>query len=694
MRQVRTDTTLAKLRSVARRDDAVPAPAAGASRVTSSRRSPPRWVDAAMLWSALLAVGAGVVTMMVAPIAVPALTIVLFLPVLAAAFFFRTRDFVIVGAAATIAAIAPLIHDFGAASADGTIPRLAVWAPLIWLIGGAVHLQRRERDRAISDAAHQAFTDPLTGIGNLRALRDHAERAFAGDAGKHHVTALVLLDLDNFKEANSRYGQAGGDEILRAVGAALVRAASANHHVARISGDRFAVLMHGVARCDVKDMAIRYRLAVQRARPERRMPEITLDASVGFAYAPEHGGDLDALLTVADQALDARGDGRGAVNVHGAEIAGFLPGEFGAPEPVWITAREPEPAETGRSNWRNRPSHALLASGAWLLGTTLMLLSLALPGADRTYIVYALPWIGAGMLPVVANYFFAPDIGGARHLLSDVYALIWIAITIFLTGGAESPAWPLVMLFIAYEGWFLTGRELSLRLFGAVIVVASIPLYEDFSAVAEPAAAVVALICGAGVSAILTVAMAYNRRDLDLARDVTGALATFDPLTGMANRRAFDARLAADLEQVPYNMHDQLGVVVLELDDFAAVNKLHGHQAGDALLCEIAIELEKTVRETDLIARVGGDEFAVVLAGVGSDGARILAERLVDAVAGCADRSELEAVRRVTASAGFALYPVNGHSTDKLVNAACLALMTVKSGGAGRSRVSRLMVQL
>ena len=102
---------------------------------------------------------------------------------------------------------------------------------------------------------------------------------------------------------------------------------------------------------------------------------------------------------------------------------------------------------------------------------------------------------------------------------------------------------------------------------------------------------------------------------------------TRDALTGLYNRRHFDDRLRAE---IAYAKRHQLDVsfVMIDVDFFKRVNDTYGHAAGDAVLKNVASSLAKQLRTEDVIARVGGEEFAILLRGIGTDGARRLAERL------------------------------------------------------------------
>ena len=100
-----------------------------------------------------------------------------------------------------------------------------------------------------------------------------------------------------------------------------------------------------------------------------------------------------------------------------------------------------------------------------------------------------------------------------------------------------------------------------------------------------------------------------------------------DPLTGVGNRRYFDATMRRELERRtrPFGRRgldaSPLALLILDLDDFKGVNDRHGHQVGDAVLQEAAARALSVLRSTDTLARIGGDEFAIIAPGAHGDGA-------------------------------------------------------------------------
>jgi diguanylate cyclase (GGDEF)-like protein len=141
--------------------------------------------------------------------------------------------------------------------------------------------------------------------------------------------------------------------------------------------------------------------------------------------------------------------------------------------------------------------------------------------------------------------------------------------------------------------------------------------------VGYPARLAMFALAGAGT----TVAIQFLKRRLVQAESRQRAIAELDPLTGVCNRRGFDAaldRTAAARE--PY------ALILIDLDDFKRVNDELGHQAGDAVLQAVASEAAGVARQGDCVARIGGDEFAIIAPGAGPAGVLRLLHDLRDAV--------------------------------------------------------------
>lgn len=157
-----------------------------------------------------------------------------------------------------------------------------------------------------------------------------------------------------------------------------------------------------------------------------------------------------------------------------------------------------------------------------------------------------------------------------------------------------------------------------------------------------------------------------------------------DALTGLLNRRAIDERVGVELARLGRN-GGVLSLMLLDLDGFKSVNDNLGHQAGDALLQDVAATILKIARSTDDAGRLGGDEFAILLPGSGADGAKVAADRLCRAVRSMSVP--------ISASVGLATMLTGDDTTAAdLIRAADEALYAAKRGGRDRSVHSQDLV--
>jgi diguanylate cyclase (GGDEF)-like protein len=163
--------------------------------------------------------------------------------------------------------------------------------------------------------------------------------------------------------------------------------------------------------------------------------------------------------------------------------------------------------------------------------------------------------------------------------------------------------------------------------------------------------------------------------------------AVTDSLTGLANRRYLETRLREEAGRA--RRHGlAFTLTMLDLDDFKTYNDREGHPAGDALLIAIARVIRSAARDTDLVARYGGDEFAVVSPETRVDEALSLAERIRGSLA--RHRFALPgmpAAGGITLSAGVAGFPEDAGDPGTLVRAADAALYRAKA--TGRNRIAR-----
>jgi diguanylate cyclase (GGDEF)-like protein len=156
-----------------------------------------------------------------------------------------------------------------------------------------------------------------------------------------------------------------------------------------------------------------------------------------------------------------------------------------------------------------------------------------------------------------------------------------------------------------------------------------------------------------------------------------------DGLTGVDNRRHIEERLTEAFGHAA-RLNEPLAVVMTDVDHFKSVNDTYGHQAGDAVLKQVAEVLRDTAREIDRVGRYGGEEFLVLLPGASLEDARRYADRARAAVAGREFAYEGGALRR-TLSAGVAAWPhPDVRHQEALVKLADDALYAAKTGGRNR----------
>ena len=174
-------------------------------------------------------------------------------------------------------------------------------------------LADRLRDQ-VSENAHQALHDSLTGLPNRMSF----DRTATSVLERGGPAAVLLLDLDRFKEVNDTLGHAAGDAVLRDVGRRLHEALADAACVARLGGDEFAVVLSDADEADALQCARRVAAALG-VRLDLTDVTLSLDASIGIALSPAHGTDVATLLRRADVAMYAAKDDHAGVVVYAPE---------------------------------------------------------------------------------------------------------------------------------------------------------------------------------------------------------------------------------------------------------------------------------------------------------------------------------------------------------------------------------------
>ncbi len=309
----------------------------------------------------------------------------------------------------------------------------------------------------------------------------------------------------------------------------------------------------------------------------------------------------------------------------------------------------------------------------WIVGALIGAGAAFLPGAVHE----GLPWV-LGVSAAVFLYGLGSLTGVIAWQRASMNALAFgmvvtipvVGLALFLTGGSLSYIEPFLVCSLLYAAFFFPSPwawPLAIEL----ILVAGTPLLYDPNATAN---AFVPRYLALAVSflAATWVMVGLKKRLVD-AEARQRDFANRDSLTGVGNRRVFDATLHREIEARTHPRgrrgidESPLALLVLDLDDFKGVNDRHGHQVGDAVLREAARRAHNILRSTDTLARIGGDEFAVIAPGAHGEGAQRMAEAIRTAVG----LHESDAPGPVpSASVGWAVFPDDGRDFEALMHAA------------------------
>jgi len=166
---------------------------------------------------------------------------------------------------------------------------------------------------------HQALHDVLTDLPNRTLLYDRLQQAILASKREQRPMALLMMDLDRFKEVNDTFGHHGGDTILRQVARRLKAQLRESETIARLGGDEFAVILPGVAdEAAARVMSSRLLQALHQPLSVDG-EKLEISASIGIVFFPQHGEDADTLLRRADTAMYVAKRGKGGSAVYALE---------------------------------------------------------------------------------------------------------------------------------------------------------------------------------------------------------------------------------------------------------------------------------------------------------------------------------------------------------------------------------------
>lgn len=572
--------------------------------------------------------------------------------------------------------------------------------------------EQRDALKQTSDHLHRLTTqDPLTRLFNRRQFDADLARVWAeADLAKAPV-ALLTIDVDFFKRYNDTYGHLAGDRCLTLVAQELSKVAQAHGGIAaRLGGEEFGLLLPGCSLDEAVKAGTAMCEGVRLARIEHRASSVAghVTVSVGAAQCwPAQGLEAQMLVDLADRALyQAKAKGRHQVCAADPVAAPgptspMTPGAPSAAAPNDTNATDAALAEQPylealkagffklrfpavqeaayrKHNAGERQQRLLLMSvlglviygvytfsnGAmfpdirdtalwWQAGlSVVMLLMATMNHLIRMPVLWreAVYSLGTAILAVASTWVLAQS----REMSTLAYAVCLALIPMFSGVGARQPFWftcvPSVITCLAVALLLRpVGAQQALVFADSVLMIITNTVFTLILAYT--------LERGARKQWLLSQIERLQGDALHKATQRLHELSMLDPLTGIRNRRQFEddfdqtwARSAADRQPV--------AMLMVDVDFFKRYNDGYGHPQGDVCLKQVAAALDEVAQEANgLAARLGGEEFGVLLPGADADQARQLGERLCARVhrLGIEHRhTQVPGLDRVTVSVGAA----------------------------------------
>lgn len=567
-----------------------------------------RWIPDAD-WGAQFRIGCGTAIILVGEMLVgqplSAFSLLILYPLLAVVYLYEARisiPYLVFCTGATAAVLAGF-------SGDPTAHTI-ITSTMLFAIGVATIVSQQEIRNIALINSRLAVVDPLTGVANVRRLQEVISTTVGSRQKGDVAPTLFAMDLDDFKRVNDEFSHSLGDEVLRRVADAIKNELEHGHVVARRGGDEFSVFVPDPGNHDMNVYADRLRLAIRRARLEV-CPDVTPTGSVGFVTYSE-GDSVEEFMMSADSALhhaklEAHPERRDQV-----EETRRVGGQRG------VALEAPNLRDGARRDdlqMARAIKHVLGLASSWQVVTILVVsavFSLVLSGLTASGGVFFEPIPAAALVGLVG-------IGGislalarrdtgelpmhvALLLTTALITVIALSVTEVRASMADLYLVPIVAAFYAFKPVrALPYFVLGMGLFGFVLISSA------YSFTTER------IVFTAVITLVLVAMLAKARA---LAREFTAhavELSVVDPLTGAKNIRGL-RRSVAELVDHCEDTGETIAMFFVDLDDFKSVNDKYSHTLGDRTLVAVTRAIESATRDNDVIARRGGDEFAVVVA--------------------------------------------------------------------------------
>lgn len=566
------------------------------------------------------------------------------------------------------------------------------------LIAASIIITKQRSRRLASRNRQLAYTDFLTGIANMRRLRERISAGPGRSSADRQPFALFAIDLDDFKQVNDRFDHSLGDEVLCAVAEAIRDTLQPGDLAVRRGGDEFSVLVPDPAERDLEGLREALEYAIGQARLAT-CPQVTPSGTVTYIRT-RPGEEIGPMMERADQALhEAKIDSRRrrhAVACAEAEA----PQAVGIPNDLAYTVEPAESAgpqqqsQTDSEQTERSPYARLLkvvghavteGDPDWRFAALLLNL-----GAVVIGLVSLAGWV-APLVPVygalVAACAGALGIGclwaGTRGISHGALHLPWLlaygllAIEIALAGPSGAALLDLIPAIGMYGFLVFKARTAALYLVLGQGMYAAFAIGGHFTegVMRTVVSTAVVAVIGGLIAKLRLVTIQFARTNRELSE--------LDALTGVGNVRALRGRVADVIDRAGTQELRPV-LVTIDLDEFKQVNDVHSHSTGDRVLIAVSRAVSERVRIDELVARRGGDEFVVVLRDADPSYTEEVVRRIDDAIVRA--RSRICPDLRPTASVTAVPWQP-GETPDELLHDADVALHVEKA----RSRpISRL----
>jgi len=318
----------------------------------------------------------------------------------------------------------------------------------------------------------------------------------------------------------------------------------------------------------------------------------------------------------------------------------------------------------------------------WLL-LILVLLYFVAPGtyiSEKQPVILAMVCFAAFV--VAFRYLNFYTIESRWKIAIETWVMIgFITWVLLYTGRNESPLLNLYLLVIITSGLTL-GKLTTLLEFVLITCIYLALGYPDFDARSFTLADFTQIMINFAPFLLIAYLITMLSADLHFARRMFQHLSETDELTGLLNKRAYAKLSAREMAKAQRYGHP-FAVLMADADTLKPVNDEHGHDAGDKLIQTIAETIRLNLRDTDILARYGGDEFVIFLPETTAGQAREIAERIREAVSDIKFMVQKTRIP-VSVSIGMACYPDDSNSVDDILDRADRALYASKQGGRDR----------